>query len=392
MLQFYRLTTMALTTTFYDTLGIFIALCIATITFFKWRYNYWKSVGVPSTTPVAPFGDLKPVISKERHMGEALQDIYNYAKSKGYKHIGAYAMATPIYIPVDPELIKHIMLKDFSHFMDRAAYYNEKDDPVSAHLFALTHEKWRGLRQKLTPTFSSGQLKSMFPTIMLIAKNLEDFLNLHPSEDIPLDIRDVCARYTTDAIGSCAFGLECNSLKDPDAEFRKYGKLTFEQTPMEQFKTFILTVSNHKLLKSIGFKFTKPEVAKFVMTAVKQVVNYRETNHVHKKDFMDLLIQLKNQGRLNEDDEGSEFEKKTDSPYLTIEEIAAQAFVFYIGGFETSSSAMTYSLFELALNQDVQDKVREEINEVLEKYNGEITYDAVMEMQYLKCALDGILL
>lgn len=343
-------------------------------------------MGIPSTTPAIPFGDLKPVISKERHIGEAYQDIYNYAKSQGYKHIGAYAMAQPIYIPVDPEIIKHIMQKDFSHFMNRAVYYNEKDDPVSAHLFALTHEKWKGLRQKLTPTFTSGQLKSMFQTIMSTANNLEAFLNIQHSEG-PLDIRDVCARYTTDVIGSCAFGLECNSLKDPDAEFRKYGKLCFEQTLMEQFKTFVLTVSNHTFLKSIGFKFTKPEVASFFMNAVKQVVNYRETNNINRKDFMDLLILLKNRGRLDADNEP---EKKTDSTKLTIEEVAAQAFVFYIGGFETSSSALTYTLFELAQNQDIQDKVREEINTVLEKYNGEITYEAVMEMQYLKCVLDGM--
>jgi cytochrome P450 family 6 len=44
---------------------------------------------------------------------------------------------------------------------------------------------------------------------------------------------------------------------------------------------------------------------------------------------------------------------------------------------------MTFSTYELALNQDVQDKLREEINDVLEKYDGEVTYDAIMEMKYL---------
>jgi cytochrome P450 family 6 len=44
---------------------------------------------------------------------------------------------------------------------------------------------------------------------------------------------------------------------------------------------------------------------------------------------------------------------------------------------------MTFSTYELALNQDVQDKLRDEINDVLEKYDGEVTYDAIMEMKYL---------
>ena len=60
-----------------------------------------------------------------------------------------------------------------------------------------------------------------------------------------------------------------------------------------------------------------------------------------------------------------------------------------IKGFETSSATMTFALYELALNPDTQDTLREEIKTVLARHANKITYDAVNEMKYLQMVLDG---
>lgn len=44
---------------------------------------------------------------------------------------------------------------------------------------------------------------------------------------------------------------------------------------------------------------------------------------------------------------------------------------------------MAFCAYELALNEDIQNRLREEIEEVLEKYNGDVTYDSIIEMKYL---------
>lgn len=69
--------------------------------------------------------------------------------------------------------------------------------------------------------------------------------------------------------------------------------------------------------------------------------------------------------------------------------MAAQAFVFFVAGFETSSSNMSYALFELAKNQDVQQKLRMEINDSIGKH-GKLTYEAMMEMPYLDQTITGM--
>lgn len=373
----------------YNAAGIFIALCLGIVTYFKWRYTYWQRKGLPSTKPSIPYGDLKDMFIQRRQIGEIFADIYTKAKAKGYRHIGGYILARPVYVTIDPEIAKSIMVKDFSYFVDRRSYYNEKDDPLSAHLFSIEGEKWKNLRQKFTPTFTTGQLKHMFSTLADCGKNLEDYLEQHMDE--PLNSKEILGRFTTDIIASCAFGIQCNTLQTPNSDFRKYGKLIFEQSPAAALNILIITMLPANFLRCIGYKLLRTDVSSFFMKIVEEIVHYRETNNVRRKDFMDLLIRLKNKGTLAENDQTDINKDKNNTPTLTLKELAAQSLVFYGAGFETSSSAMNYALFELAQNQVLQDKVRKEIRTVLERHDGKISYDAIMEMQLLSNIVDGML-
>lgn len=68
--------------------------------------------------------------------------------------------------------------------------------------------------------------------------------------------------------------------------------------------------------------------------------------------------------------------------------IISQATQFFIAGFETTSSFISYTIFELALNPKVQEKLREEIKANVKKNNG-LTYDGIQEMEYMKLVLKG---
>ena len=74
---------------------------------------------------------------------------------------------------------------------------------------------------------------------------------------------------------------------------------------------------------------------------------------------------------------------------LSMNSLAAQAFIFFVGGFETSSSTMTFCLYELSLHQDIQDRLREEIDVVLQKHDGKLTYEGIQEMEYLDKVVSG---
>lgn len=71
--------------------------------------------------------------------------------------------------------------------------------------------------------------------------------------------------------------------------------------------------------------------------------------------------------------------------------LTAQAFVFFLAGFETSSTVTSQALYELALNQHVQDKLREEINEEYRKNGSSLIYENIKKMSYLDKVFKGTL-
>lgn len=59
-----------------------------------------------------------------------------------------------------------------------------------------------------------------------------------------------------------------------------------------------------------------------------------------------------------------------------------------MAGFETTSSTICFTLYELAINKELQNRLRNEIKEVLKKH-GEISYNSLKEMEYLDMCIKG---
>lgn len=83
----------------------------------------------------------------------------------------------------------------------KGAYYNETE-PLSAHLFTVDSDEWQKLRSKLTPSYTTSKLKFIFPTMIEMGKRFRDHLSEVTRQSNEVDIKDLCARFTTDVIGN----------------------------------------------------------------------------------------------------------------------------------------------------------------------------------------------
>ena len=78
------------------------------------------------------------------------------------KYVGYYKMRTPGIIIRDPELVMDVLNKDFNSFHDNDIEINEEVDPlVSKSPFIQRGEKWKTVRNKLSPCFSSAKVHKL---------------------------------------------------------------------------------------------------------------------------------------------------------------------------------------------------------------------------------------
>ncbi|KAL9707993.1 hypothetical protein quinque_011511 [Culex quinquefasciatus] len=302
-------------------------------------------------------------MTRTEQTGQMFARFYEELKGEDHPFGGAFVFTRADRDRMtDLELAKCVFAKDFQYFHDRGTYYNEKYDPLSAHMFNLSGPKWKNLRHKLSPTFTSGKMKMMFSTIIAAGKQFRDFLDEKVSHESEFELKDLLARYTTDVIGICAYGLECNSMRDPAAQFRVIGRKIFRESSRNGQGIFLIATMPRFCTVHWGSRRFCRKCPEFFFKVVRETVDYRVKNNVKRNDFMDLLIQMRNPD-----------ESKSDDGLLSFNEIAAQAFVFYLAGFETSSTLLTWTLYELALNQDIQEKGRQHyldqiLQESLRKY------------------------
>ncbi|XP_055680720.1 probable cytochrome P450 6d5 [Lutzomyia longipalpis] len=372
----------------------FVSFVCATIgviyLYLKRSYRYWEKRNVTYIKPTVPFGNMKDVLLGRTDLGSIIRDLYNQSREKFF---GIYMINRPALIIRDPELIKAIMIKDFDHFVDRGIFVDEEMDPISGNLFSLTGQKWHKLRIKLTPTFTSGKLRAMFPSVMSSAENMQKHLlknlNNH-SEGNVHEVRDLTARFLTDLIASVAFGINVNSIADPNAHFRKMGQKALAPTFRNGIVVF-LSFMAPKVLDYLKLKQFDDDVEKFMVSIVEQTVKHREKNNVVREDFMQLLIQLRNSGTVKDDGDWSAETVDKQKQTMTFNEIAAQAAVFFLAGFETSSSVISFCLYELAKNPEMQERAYREIKQVLADNNWDYSYEGLKQMKYLECCMDEIL-
>ncbi|XP_069676312.1 cytochrome P450 9e2-like [Periplaneta americana] len=351
------------------------------------NHNHFSKKNVPFIKPIPFMGNLR----RNLFFPQLIIKCYNDLKDHQYG--GMFFFRNPTLLIRDPELIKTITIKDFDSFTDHRTVFSELSEPIwSRGLFSLKGQRWKEMRATLSPAFTSSKMKTMFVLVSECCQQFVRYLedsSQHPHHEgykieqdgdtLILELKDFYTRYTNDVIATTAFGIGVDSLKQPKNEFYMMGQDATNLGGLRIFK-WIFFVMMPKVTQVLRMSVMPKKVSEFFTSLVLDTMATREREGIVRPDMLQLLMQAK---RGNLHDEHSDYEVKDTKRQLDDTDIIAQALLFFLAGFDTASTLLCFTSYELAVNPEIQTRLQQEIDETLKEGGGKFTYEAVNSMKYL---------
>ncbi|XP_055529183.1 probable cytochrome P450 9f2 [Wyeomyia smithii] len=388
---------------------LFVVLAIGAIVlliyhYIAQKYQYFLSKPIPCLKPTFLFGSSWPALTRKRNIATHFQQLYNTYPDA--KLVGFYSFTSPTFLVRDPEIIKKIGVKDFDFFPDHTPMLpsHKLDGEVGEEslfqntLFALRGQKWRDMRATLSPAFTGSKMRHMFTLVAECAQSMSSFFasEARSGKRLEYEMKDTFSRLGSDVIATVAFGIQVDSLKVRDNEFYLKGKemLNFQSFTVGM-KLFLMFFAPW-LMEKLKLDFISSSLKKYFKGMIVDNMQQRKTHGIVRNDMIHILMQVQKGALKRQKDE---VETK-DAGFATVEESAvgktantrvwseneliAQCLLFFLAGFETVSTCMTFLTYELLANPDVQDRLHQEIIETERSLNGEpLNYETLQQMPYM---------
>ncbi|XP_011180068.1 cytochrome P450 6g1 [Zeugodacus cucurbitae] len=348
----------------------------------RYTYGYWQRQKVPYMPAVPLIGNMQVLLTLSNSFYLYLSDIYKDARMSKAAAVGIYLFNKPALLLREPELIKSVLIKEFAKFANRAAACDPHGDALgSNNLFFIRNPQWKDLRAKITPVFTTGKIKQMYPLMTEIGTELEAHLKSYEKngDAFVTEVKEICALFTTDLIATIAFGVKANSLVNPNGDFRTQGRKLLTFTPGRAF-AFFVAFFYPNWVTTLRIKLFTTEFSSFLRSTIGHVMALREQSKATRNDLIDVLLSLK-----------EEAVAKGEYNTQLQDMLTAQAAVFLSAGFETSSSTMAFVLYELSKRLDLQERLRNEICDAFVAEQGKLSYETINNLPYLNMVVDEVL-
>uniref|UniRef100_A0A667YCW1 Thromboxane-A synthase n=1 Tax=Myripristis murdjan TaxID=586833 RepID=A0A667YCW1_9TELE len=389
--------------------AVYVCVCVLSVSLYSVSpFSVLSRCGIKHPKPLPFFGNM---FMFRQGFFEPLNDlIRTHGRVCGY-----YLGRRPVVVVADPDMLRQVMVKEFSTFPNRMTIrFSTK--PMTDCLLLLRDERWKRVRSILTPSFSAAKMKEMVPLINTATDALMNNLNAYAESGEAFDIHRCFGCFTMDVIASVAFGTQVDSQNNPDDPFVHHAQKFFSFNFFRPI--FLLFIAFPFIMAPLaGFIPNKrrDEMNNFFISCIQKIIKQRDEQppEQRRRDFLQLMLDVRSSKEcvslehfdvVNHADELDHTHQQThqsaseqDNDYhqpqvshtkhpqkrmMTEDEIVGQAFIFLLAGYETSSNTLAFTCYLLAIHPDCQSKVQEEVDHFFTRHESP-DYTNVQELKYL---------
>ncbi|XP_055348320.1 cytochrome P450 3A24-like [Paramacrobiotus metropolitanus] len=185
-----------------------------------YKNSYWRRKGVPG-----PFQyPLSSSFAELTKIGPARFDEKCIRKFGNV--FGVFEGSMPVIVISDLEMLKSIMVKDFTHFVNRRGFQRGNKSVLNLALTKLKDQHWKDVRSVVAPTFTSGKLRLMTALLHECCETLCESINTIAEKGAEIEARRLYLPATLDIITSTFFATKVNS-QDPNSTFMRHVRNAF---------------------------------------------------------------------------------------------------------------------------------------------------------------------
>ncbi|KAG7177012.1 Cytochrome P450 3A40-like 2 [Homarus americanus] len=354
------------------------------------QHSVFARLGIPYVQPHIIYGSNHVL----RAPGALATDLVGQWLKKYGKVFGFYVGWQPNLVVADLDLVKQILVKEFQNFSNRPTLVIDAQ-PVVDCLVGLRDQRWKDVRSVLAPTFSVMKMKFMASIMNEKVDELLSIVAKKVEQDKPIEWHTTFQGMTLDVISQCALALKTHCQRDQEGEdfflaVRQFLKNAVNPAILlalyfKMFAKFLSFVSNRLAYSG--------RLTQMIIKHLKAVIAIRRQYTGTK--YLDVLQLMLDAAESQPDHSGEEtvedsssntsntWKENRQKRFLTDEEIIANAWVFLLGGFETTANSVTYTSYLLGTHPEVQERVYQELCDVLQDSPEELSYEQVHSLKYL---------
>jgi len=268
---------------------------------------------------------------------------------------------------IDPEAAKFILIPK----MDKPILKVMAPFPPSVReLFAngivwVNGDEWKLHKALTASAFTESAHITYFPKMLeVVEKALMKFEEERVFKG-DIDMSVWSSRLTLDVLGSTVFGKDFGMLDDKIHDYyESYRDIINKRHPLIDLFPFMDFIELYPTAKHLHNSISH------IKQFIKQIIKDKKENpNSNQSDITSYILKGEN----------------LEVGQLTEDEIIADLFIYIVAGHETTAMTLSWLLYELVLNPQIQEKIYEEVVQKLGK-EGMPTFEDI-KIPYLECVL-----